>query len=106
MPPRLRQQSEGLAHGQRLGESRMRKKYKAEVVTAVKPIVPIKCEECKKRFPKKYPEQRYCSRPCYTAYLKAHAPGHRLEKLFKPRNVKQHLSDPLEEIDDELWAER
>ena len=84
----------------------MQKKYKAEAATAVKPLDPIKCEECKKQFTPKYPEQRYCSRACYTAYLKAHAPGHRLEKLFKPRNVKQRLSDPLDEIDDELWAER
>jgi len=84
----------------------MRKKYKAEVAAAVKPLAPIKCEECKKRFTKKYSEQRYCSRACYTAYLKTHAPGHRLERLFKPRNVKRHLSDPLDEIDDDLWAER
>jgi CRISP-associated protein Cas1 len=84
----------------------MQKNYKVEVATTVKPLAPIKCEECKKRFTPKYPEQRYCSRACYTAYLKAHAPGHRLEKLFKPRNVKQHLSDPLDEIDDDLWAER
>jgi CRISP-associated protein Cas1 len=84
----------------------MRKKYKAEVVAAVKPLAPTKCEECEKRFAPKYSEQRYCSRACYTAYLKTHAHGHRLEKLFKPRNVKQHLSDPLDEIDDELWAER
>src|SRR5215475_5656157 len=106
MPSRLHQQFEGLAHGQPLGDSRMQKKYKAEAATAVKPLDPIKCEECKKQFTPKYPEQRYCSRACYTAYLKAHAPGHRLEKLFKPRNVKQHLPDPLDEIDDELWAER
>lgn len=84
----------------------MQKKYKAEAATLEMPLASIKCKDCKKQFAPKYKEQKFCSRPCYTAYLKANAPGTRLEKLFQPRNVKQNLTDPFDEVDDQLWAER
>lgn len=84
----------------------MQKKYKTQAAPLEKVLASIKCKECKKPFTPKYKEQKFCSRPCYTAYLKANAPGTRLEKLFKPRNSKQNLTDPFDEVDDQLWAER
>lgn len=84
----------------------MQKKYKASVATAEKVLASIKCKACQKPFTPQNKEQQFCSRPCVWAYMRAHGKGAPLVKLFKPENHPQKLTDPFDEMDDSLWAER
>lgn len=84
----------------------MQKKYKSQAATLEKVQASIKCKACQKPFTPRNKEQQFCSRPCVWAYMRAHGKDTPLVKLFKPENRPQKLTDPFDEIDDSLWAER
>lgn len=84
----------------------MQKKYKASVALAVKVQASIQCKACQKSFAPRNKEQQFCSRDCVWAYMRAHGKDAPLVKLFKPENHPQKLTDPFDEVDDQLWAER